>query len=323
MHSPVDRRQWIRGALFSSMAAAQWSFAQETYPSRPIRVIVPLPSGGAVDVGVRILTEQLQTILKQPMIVETKPGGVYTIGMQALTQAPADGYTLIATNTSFVAVQLLHNRFDIRKQLVPVSTWSQIDVILTASPNAPFASLKEMIAWAKANPGKLTYGSVGPGTLEHLLMANLVRKYGLSATHVPFKGGPDFMLALARDDIQVVAAVIPLVNQYKARVRPIAVMSDKRAPLFPEVLTLKEAGIDVPNFSFWNGLAAAAGTPPAVIDTLQRAIAEALKSDVAQAKYAAVGMTPVASTAARFGQTINEDFVWLAEAIRDADVKLN
>ena len=276
-----------------------------------------------MDVGVRILTEQLQTILKQPMIVETKPGGVYTIGMQALTQAPADGYTLIATNTSFVAVQLLHNRFDIRKQLVPVSTWSQIDVILTASPNAPFASLKEMIAWAKGNPGKLTYGSVGPGTLEHLLMANLVRKYGLSATHVPFKGGPDFMVALARDDIQVVAAVIPLVNQYKTRVRPMAVMADKRTPLFPEVLTLKEAGIDAPNFQFWNGLAAAAGTPPAVIDTLQRAIAEALKSDVAQAKYAANGMTPVASTASQFSQIINEDFVWLAEAIRGADVKLN
>jgi len=323
MHLPIGRRQWIRCALFSLMIVAQWSFAQDTYPSKPIRIIVPLPAGGAVDVGVRILTEQLQTILKQPMIVETKPGGVYTIGMQALTQAPADGYTLIATNTSFVAVQLVHNRFDIRKQLVPVSTWSQIEVIMTASPNAPFSTLKEMIAWAKANPGKLNYGSVGPGTLEHLLMANLARKYDLSATHVPFKGGPDFMIALTRDDIQVVAAVIPLVSQYKTRVRPMAVMSDKRTPLFPDVPTLKEAGIDVPNFHFWNGLAAAAGTPPAAIDTLQRAIAEALKSDVARTKYAATGMTPSATTATQFGQIINEDFRWLGEAIRDADVKLN
>jgi tripartite-type tricarboxylate transporter receptor subunit TctC len=313
----------MRCALLGTLTAAQWSFAEEAYPSKPLRIIVPLPPGGAVDIGVRILNEQLQTILKQPTIVETKPGGVYTIGMQALTQAPADGYTLIATNTSFVAVQLLHNRFDIRTQLVPVSTWSQIDVILTASPNAPFSSLKEMIAWAKANPGKLNYGSVGPGTIEHLLMANLVRKYGLDATHVPFKGGPDFMIALVRDDIQVVAAVVPLVNQHKNRVRPMAVMSEKRTPLFPEVPTLKEAGIEVPNFRFWNGLAAAAGTSPAVVETLQRAIEQALKSEVAQAKYAEFGMTPRASTSAQFAQTINEDFRWLANAIRDADVKLN
>ena len=305
MHSALDRRQLMRCALLGTLTATQWSSAQEAYPSKPIRIIVPLPAGGVVDVGVRILAQPLQAILK------------------ALAQAPVDGHTLIATNTSFVAVQLLHNRFDIQKQLVPVSTWAGVDVILTASPNAPFSTLKEMIAWAKANPGKLNYGSVGAGTIEHLLTANLVRKYGLDATHVPFKGGPDFMIALTRDDIHVVATVIPLVNQFKNRVRPMAVMSEKRTPLFPEVPTLMEAGIEVPNFRFWNGLAAAAGTSPAVVETLQRAIDQALKSEATQAKYAEMGMIPGASTSTQFAQTINEDFRWLANSIRDADVKVN
>ena len=328
MHTPLNRRQWLRSAVLGSvslgsMAFSRPSLAQELYPSKPIRIIVPLPSGGAVDVGIRILTEQLTTILKQPIIVDNKPGGVYTIGMQALAQSPADGYTLIATNTSFVAVQLLLNRYDMLKQLVPVSTWSQVDVILTASQSAPFSNLKEMVAWAKANPGKLSYGSTGPGTLEHLLMANLVKKYGLNAAHVPFKGGPDAMATLVSGDIHVFAAVIPLVNQFKTRVRPMAVMSEKHSPSFPDVPTLKEAGIDVPNFQFWNGLAAPVGTPPAVIDTLQKAIAQALKTETAQTKYAGIGMIPSASTPAQFGQIINEDFRWLAESIRDADVKLN
>ena len=323
MHSALDRRQLMRCALLGTLTATQWSSAQEAYPSKPIRILVPLPAGGVVDVGVRILAQPLQAILKQSIIVEPKPGGVFTIAMQALAQAPVDGHTLIATNTSFVAVQLLHNRFDIQKQLVPVSTWAGVDVILTASPNAPFSTLKEMIAGAKANPGKLNYGSVGAGTIEHLLTANLVRKYGLDATHVPFKGGPDFMIALTRDDIHVVATVIPLVNQFKNRVRPMAVMSEKRTPLFPEVPTLMEAGIEVPNFRFWNGLAAAAGTSPAVVETLQRAIDQALKSEATQAKYAEMGMIPGASTSTQFAQTINEDFRWLANSIRDADVKVN
>jgi tripartite-type tricarboxylate transporter receptor subunit TctC len=121
----------------------------------------------------------------------------------------------------------------------------------------------------------------------------------------------------------VVATVIPLVNQFKNRVRPMAVMSEKRTPLFPEVPTLMEAGIEVPNFRFWNGLAAAAGTSPAVVETLQRAIDQALKSEATQAKYAEMGMIPGASTSTQFAQTINEDFRWLANSIRDADVKVN
>ncbi|HPU54202.1 MAG TPA: tripartite tricarboxylate transporter substrate binding protein [Burkholderiaceae bacterium] len=222
-----------------------------------------------------------------------------------------------------MTTQILLNRYDMLKQLTPISTWSQVDVILTASQGAPFANLRDMIAWARANPGKLNYGSTGTGTLEHLLVANLAKRYGFNATHVPFKGGPDGMATLAGGDIQLFAAVIPLVNQFKTRVRPMAVMSERRTPSFPDVPTLKEAGIDVAPFQFWNGLHAAAGTPPAVIDALQRAIGQALKAETAQTKYAGIGMIPSGSTAAQFASVVNDDFRWLAEAIKDADVKLS
>ncbi|MCX7275149.1 MAG: tripartite tricarboxylate transporter substrate binding protein [Burkholderiales bacterium] len=318
-----NRRRWLQSVTVGSLSLPILTQAQETYPTKPIRIIVPLPSGGAVDVGIRILTEQLQTLLKQPLVVDNKPGGVFQIGMQALAQSPADGYTLLATNTSFVTAQLLLNRYDMLKQLTPISTWSQVDVIITASPSAPFTTLRDMVAWAKANPGRLTYGSVGPGTIEHLLLANFAKKYGFSATHVPFKGGPDAMATLAGGDIHVFSAVIPLVNQFKTRVRPMAVMSDRRTPSFPEVPTLKEAGIDLAPFQFWNGLHAPAGTPPAVIDALQRAIGQALKTETAQTKYAGIGMIPSGSSAAQFSAVVNDDFRWLADAIRDADVKLN
>lgn len=316
------RRQWLRTAALGTLGLSALGQAQESFPSKPIRIIVPLPSGGAVDVGIRILTEQLQASLKQPLVVDNKPGGVFQIGMQALAQAPADGHTLIATNTSFVTAQLLHARYDMQKQLVPISTWSQVDVIITGSPSAPFGNLREMVAWAKANPGRLNYGSVGPGTLEHLLMANFAKKHGFQANHVPFKGGPDAMATLAGGDIHVFTAVIPLVNQFKTRVRPMAVMSERRTASFPEVPTLKEAGIDLPTFQFWNGLHAPAGTPAAAIEVMQRAIGQALKTDVAQTKYAGIGMIPSGSSAAHFGSVVQEDFRWLADAIRDADVKL-
>lgn len=318
-----SRRQLLTAGFGLWAARGSLSRAQDRFPSKPIRIIVPLPAGGAVDVGTRILVEPLQAILKQQIIVENKPGGVYAIGMQAMAQAAPDGYTLHAINTSHVSTQLVLKRYDMVKQLAPISTWSRVDTILTASPQAPFGTVKEMIDWGRANPRKLNYGSIGPGTLEHLEMDEVMRRYGIEATHVPFKGGPDAMATLIQGDIQLFPAVIPLVNQFKGKVRTLALLNNERSALAPEVPTIREVGLDVPAFQFWNGLAAPAGTPPEVIQTLERGIGQALAGDVTKSKLAGIGMIASASTAAGFAKTIDDDFKWLGEAVRVADIKLN
>ena len=180
-----------------------------------------------------------------------------------------------------------------------------------------------MIAWAKANPEKLNYGTTGPGALEHLYMASFAKKFGFTATHVPFKGGPDVMTALAQNEIQVSALAFPLALQFANRVRPMSMLVEKRNPLMPNLPTLKELGIDFPTLQYWGGLAAPAGTPKAVIDTLQRQVAAVVAAPALAAKYAAVGLNPMSNTTEQMARMMADDLKFLTTAVVDADLKIN
>ncbi len=295
----------------------------EVFPSKSIKVIVPLPAGGAADASVRIFAEHFTNYAKQSLVIDNKPGGIFQIAMQSIAQAPADGYTLIHLNSGMVSAQAVNKKYDMLKQLVPVALMGSTDGILAASPSAPFKTAQELIVWARANPGKLNYGSAGPGSIEHLTTSAFLKKFGITGTHIPFKGGPDAMTALAQGEIHIFTTAVPLVWQFmqKNLARPLGIMVDKRSPLMPEVATLKEQGIDIPALQFWGGMAAPAGTPKAVIETLQGFISAALKTPALQTRFAGLGMLAAVSSSDEFARQINEDLKWMTLAAQDLELK--
>lgn len=323
MGNSMSRRRWMQATTALALPTAATAWALESYPTRPVRIVVPLPAGGTADAGTRILAEQMHGLTQQSFVVDNKPGGIFLIAMQAMAQAPADGYTLISLNSGMVAAQVTLRRFDMLRQLVPVSLTGSAAGVIAASPLAPFKTIKEMIDWARAHPGRLNYGSAGPGSLEHLTVTNFARKYGFSATHVPFKGGPDAMTALAQNEIHVFTGAVPIVYQFmqKNLARPLAMMVDQRSPLMPEVGTLKEHGIDLPVLQFWGGWAAPAGTPRPVVEALQRLMATALGSAALRSRYSGLGMTAASSSGEAFARLISEDLEWMSAVVRDADLK--
>ena len=295
----------------------------EIFPSKSIKVIVPLPAGGAADASVRIFAEHFANYAKQSLVIDNKPGGIFQIAMQSVAQAPADGYTLIHLNSGMVSAQAVNKKYDMLKQLVPVALMGSTDGILAASPSAPFKTAQELIVWARANPGKLNYGSAGSGSIEHLTTSAFLKKFGITGTHIPFKGGPDAMTALAQGEIHIFTTAVPLVWQFmqKNLARPLGIMVDKRSPLMPEVATLKEQGIDIPALQFWGGMAAPAGTPKAVIETLQGFISAALKTPALQTRFAGLGMLAAVSSSDEFARQINEDLKWMTLAAQDLELK--
>ena len=190
MTASIRRRTLVQGLASSLLPLPLLGQAQAAFPNRPIRIIVPLPASGAADVSVRILAETMQGPAGQSISIDNRPGGLYALGMQQIASAPADGHTLIHINPTMCAVQMAYKRYDMQKQLVPVAYMGSTDGVLVAAPNAPFKTVQEMVAWAKANPGKLTSGTIGQGSMEHLMMIQLGNKYGFTTNFIPFKGGP-------------------------------------------------------------------------------------------------------------------------------------
>jgi tripartite-type tricarboxylate transporter receptor subunit TctC len=325
MSKALNRRHVLKATAVTLLPAALGfdANAQDVYPSKPVKIIVALPAGGVADVSVRILGEALSPVLNQPIVVDNKPGGIFQIAIQQAAQAAPDGYILVHIVNSMLAAQAALKRFDMMKQLTPVCLFGATDGALICSNAAPFKTPQEMIAWAKANPDKLNYGTTGPGTLEHLYMASFAKRFGFTATHVPFKGGPDVMTALAQNEIQVAATAVPLALQFGQRVRPMAMLVDKRNPVLPNLPTLKELGVDFTTMQYWGGLAAPAGTPKAVIDTLQRHIAAVAATPALAAKYAPVGLNPMSNTTEQMTRLMADDLKFLTAAVVDANLNIN
>ncbi len=323
MSTSLNRRHVLQAAAASALPLSLHTWAQEAYPNKPIKILVAFPAGGVADASVRILAEGISPLMNQSIVVDNKPGAIAALAMQAAATAAPDGYTLININNSMLAAQAALKRYDITKQLTPVCMMGTTDGALFASNAAPFTTTQEMITWAKANPGKLNYGSTGPGTLEHLFMSAFSKKYGFTATHIPFKGGPDAMTALAQNEIHVSAIPIPLALQFGQRVRPLATLVEKRNPLLPSTGTLKEQGLDFPIMRYWGGLAAPAGTPKAALDVIQKHITTVIANPAFVAKNMALGMIPGFANADDFGRIIADDLKFLSAAVADADLKIN
>jgi len=318
------RRHFLAVAIAASLSSGL-ALAQSSFPNKPLRIVVPLPAGGAADAGARLLAAGLQGQLKQTVIVDNKPGASYQLGMQATTSAPADGYTLIALNTGMAAAQATMKRYDMLKSLTPVTLAGRTPCLLVVAANSKFNSMAELIAFAKANPGKLNFGSVGIGSLEHLWVATFAKTLGIEVTHIPFKGMPDALTALAQGELHFIPAVYPAAAPFvqKGQLRSLGVISDKRFAALPDMPTLKEQGVNVVPMEFWSGYAVPAGTPADVVERLRKEIGVALNEPATREKFAVLGTTVEPSDKpADFAKLIAADVNWMSAAAQAANIKL-
>lgn len=281
------------------IAGAATVAAAQSFPARPVTIVVPYAPGGTTDIVARLVAQQVGQSLGQPLIVENKPGAAGAIGWGTVARAAADGYTLLATEMSMTIAPALQAQlpFDPKKGFAHITIAASAPHVLVVSPAVPAQTLKEFIAYAKANPGKLNYGSGGNGTNTHLGGELLKREAGIDLMHVPYKGAgavlQDLMAGRVEALVTALPTALPLIKAGK--LRALAVAASQRSPLLPDVPSAQEAGL--PNFvmDFWVGFAAPHGTPAPVVQQLNRAIVAALRSDDARKRIADQGLEVVAN----------------------------
>ncbi len=273
----------------ASVLACSGAALADTYPSRPITLVVGFPAGGGADAVARIVTEKMAKLLNQPIVIDNRPGAGTTIASDAVARAAPDGYTLLlGSGNIYGSDQLLYKnvKYEGAKSFAPISRWSSAPMLLAVNKDFSAKSVPELIAAAKKEPGKLAYSSSGAGVVTHLAGLSFEKAANVSMLHVPFKGGAPSLMAVASGDVQLTfgtpPSVLPLVQAGKLRV--LAVTSGKRSPLFPDTPSVAEAGVKGYDFTFWFGLFGPAGLPPDVRQKLFDASVAALKDPEVKAK---------------------------------------
>lgn len=299
--------------------------AQPAFPAKPISLLVPFAPGGIADLSARAVAEQMGKSLGQPVVVENKPSAGSIVASQAVATAKPDGHTLLlVSNGNAVSVGLFRKLpYDVQKDFAFISLLGTFDIGLFAPSNSRFASLKDVVAFAKANPGKLNVGTIAPGSTQHLAAKLFETVAGIDALVVPYKGSPAVLTALRAGEIDLAFEVLgPMVPQVAAgAVKALAVSSDRRNPALPEVPTVQQAGVAGYNVASWNGLAAPAGTPPEVVAMLAKAVREAVAHPAVQDKLGKAGMRLQAGTPAELQALMASEIKRWGEVIRAAKIE--
>ncbi len=310
-----------------AFSRARPSLGQGAWPNRPIRHIVPFPPGGSIDILSRLIAEQLQQRLGQPVVVENRPGAGGNVGIDAVAKAAPDGYTFGSAPIGVMAInQFLYGRmpFDPARELKPISLlWELPNVALVAPQRVPARTLAELISWAKAQPGGIMYGSPGSGTTAHLSVAMLARQAGFQATHVPFRSGAHALPAMLAGDVHFMldnlATYLPMIRD--GQLRPLAVSSAERWPDLPEVPTIAEAGVPEFVITVWVNMVAPAGTPDPVTEAVGRALREAATDEAVQRRFLAAGARIRWSTPAEAVARAERERPMWQEAVRSSGVQ--
>ncbi len=298
----------------------------QAFPTRTVRAIVPYAPGGSTDVVMRILAPRMSEILGQQVIVENRPGGSSTIGLDIAAKSLPDGHTIGIANVTFCANPSLIRKmpFDSEKDLLPVSFMSLVTLVLSVHPSVPAKSVKELIALAKAQPGVLNYASAGNASANHLATERFNSATGIKMTHVPYKGGGPAVIALLSGETGLLFATIPSSIQHfkTGKLRPLGVSSLKRSVALPDVPSIAEAAVPGFEANEWNGALVPAGTPRAAIDRLYQAIAKSAAIPEVRERIIALGAEPVGNTPEEFGAFIKREFVTWAKIIREVGIKV-
>jgi tripartite-type tricarboxylate transporter receptor subunit TctC len=312
----MQRRSLLMGlAALPAVAHAQsWS------PERPIRLIIPFAAGGSTDVTARLVAQALGHRLGQPVVAENRPGAGGNIGAEAAARAAPDGYTLFMAVSGILAANKALYRtlpFDPLKDFAPISQVAVIPNLIVVNPDLPVRDLPGLIAYAKANPGKVNYGSAGSGTSLHLAAALFAARAGLDMVHIPYRGGAPAATDLMAGKIQMIASpMVEVIGAVQAgQLRPLAVTTPNRSALLPDVPTVGET---IPGFAIplWNGIVAPAGTPIAAINRISAEIGAALRSDALKKRLAEQGSEPAPSTPEDFATFIRAEIPRWAEIVR-------
>jgi tripartite-type tricarboxylate transporter receptor subunit TctC len=323
-HRPMIPRRQVLGA--AAALAAPWSVqAQGGFPSRPITVLVPFGPGGIADITARAVAEQMARILGQSVVVENRPSAGSIVASQAVATARPDGHTLLLlSNGNAVSVGLFKKLpYDTEKAFAPVSTLGFFDLGLFVPANSRFASLRDLVAHAKANPGKLNIGTIAVGSTQHLAAKLFETVAGIDTAVIPYKASPAVLTALRAGEIDLAFEIVgPMVPQVNAgAVRALAVSSAARNPALPDVPTAQQAGVAGYDVASWNALAAPAGTPADVVDKLNRAAREAVATPAVQEKLGKLGMRLQAGSPTELQALLGSEIRRWGEVIRKAKIE--
>ena len=308
-----------------ALPAAQ-ALAQKSYPNKAIRMIVPFAPGGSNDIMGRLVAAKLTESMGQQVVVDNRPGASGIVGTDLAAKAAPDGYTVLVMSLTFTVNPSIRSKlpYDTEKDLVPVTLIASAPLILVVHPSLPVKSVKEFIAYAKANPGKLNFGSGGPGSTPHLAGEMLKTMARLEMTHVPYKGGGPALADLLCGQIQLmlenIPSTLPFVKSGKLRV--LAVTSKKRSPTVPDVPTLDEAALKGYELTGWNGLFVPRGTPRAIVNQLHAETVKALAAPDVKERLAAMSAEPGGESPEKFAVFIKAEITKWAKIAKEAGLKV-
>ena len=295
-----------------AMLAGVGASAQD-YPSRPVKIVVPFAAGGPADVYARFLAQRLQDAMGQPFVVEDRPGGGSVVGTDIVAKSPADGYTLLLmSNTHTVNESLMPQKpFQLMRDFTPVAPINYSDLVLVVNPSVPAKSLQELIAMAKAQPGKLNYASSGPGTPYHMAGELFKAMAGLDIVHVPYKESSGARTGVLGGQVEMMFDAVTVMNEHvkAGKVRALATSGKARSSVMPDVPTLAEAGVPGYEAVIWLGLIAPKNTPPAIVNRLNSEITKIVARPDVQAEWAKQGASAMSMTPAAFERYLADDIV--------------
>jgi tripartite-type tricarboxylate transporter receptor subunit TctC len=310
----------------AAVALAAGSARAQAYPSKPVRLIVPYSAGGGADTTARLIAPKLQEALGQTVVVENKPGAGGMIGDEIVAKAVPDGHTLLIGAFAHAVNPSLFPKMPFRtpEDFAPVSLLVTVPELMVITPSHPAKTVAELVALAKAQPGKLSYASSGNGSAQHLAAELFKMRTGTDIQHVPYKGGALAVADVAAGHVPFyfgnMSAALPQARG--GRVRPLAVTSPARSPAAPDVPTLTEAGVPDCEISEWNALIAPAGTPPAVIARLHTEIAKIMRAEEMKAKFADLGADAIGSTPDELAAFLRSEMKKWAEVVKAANIKV-
>ncbi len=316
-------------AVILALVTSGTAHAQQTsYPNRPVRVVVPFPPGGLNDVVVRVISQKLGENLGQSIIIENRGGATGTIGTAAVAKATADGYTLLSSGSTTAAVAPhLYSKlpYDQTKDLVGVGRIGAVSSIVLLHPSVPATTMGELIALMKAKPGTINFGSGGSGGSQHIGAELLKTLTGVQMTHVPYKGGGPAMIDLVAGQIAMMIEPMPtaLPQMRAGKVKALAVTTPKRSSAIPDLPTVAEAGVPGYDLTIWLGFFAPAGTPREVIEKVNAALADVLRSPEMRDRLAQQGVDPIIDSPEEFSAYVNGELARWGKVVRDSGAKLD
>jgi tripartite-type tricarboxylate transporter receptor subunit TctC len=322
--NPIKWPRWAAVLLLAASALAQ---AQD-WPAKPIRFIVPYPPGGGTDIIARIVQDKLSAALGQPIIIDNRGGAAGNIGTELAAKSAPDGYTFLFTLSSHTINPVVYGKlaFDVERDFVPVTMVASLPQIITAHPSAPFSDLKGMVAYARANPGKINFASVGNGSPSHIAGELLKLKTGIDMVHVPYKGGGPAVTAALGGEVQVLFVSIPPALQHvkAGKLTALGVTTSKRSAAAPEIPTVAEA-LGLPDYEVdsWFAIFAPAKTPAAIVARMQAELVKVLQLQEIKDKLLLQGTTGVGSTGAELERVVREELVKWDAVAKAAKIKVD